>query len=489
MGFRQPFTVHTDPANPGIIGMGEYCHDNSRQRRRPRAGRHLRVEPDQQAGQLRLAVLRGRQLAGQHDVPLELRHATTTTGQQYDCSPATIPSDIRYAPAGQTPVEPTFDGLDTAPQARSPATIWKKYPGAADGQSTADFGDLSAGGMQPITGPIYRYDAATRAAGAFPRYYDGAWLINNRGCQRRLLEGSPAPQGQQPDAARQRLAPVQLAAPRRRAQLRPGHRHAVRSRRRAVHVPLLGRLLPREHQRGRPDADREDLVQRPGRVPDRHGRPERHARGHRPGVPGRGRTRTSTRPRCKLTATDSGCAGIKSIEYREQGSTDWLPYTAAVTFTDGKKYTIEYRATDNKDNVSAVKTATFKILEINDTTAPTATAAAAGNEDQRDYFIGSATLTLTATDDATGSGVDKIEYRVNGGAYTLYTAPVAFNTPGTYDVDYKRDRQDRQRLGGQDDLVPHPLGRRLHRRPARTSSTAPPSVRSGSVTRATAARR
>ena len=29
MGFRQPFTLHTDPANPGIVGTGEYCHDNS----------------------------------------------------------------------------------------------------------------------------------------------------------------------------------------------------------------------------------------------------------------------------------------------------------------------------------------------------------------------------------------------------------------------------------------------------------------------------
>ena len=109
----------------------------------------------------------------------------------------------------------------------------------------------------------------------------------------------------------------------------------------------------------------------------------------------------------------------------------------AVDFTAAKKYTIEYRATDRKDNVSAVKTAAFEVLAINDSTAPTATAATAGNQDQRSYFIGSSTLTLTATDDATGSGIDKIEYRVNGGAYTLYTAPVAFNAVGNYDVDYR----------------------------------------------------
>ena len=30
-----------------------------------------------------------------------------------------------------------------------------------------------------------------------------------------------------------------------------------------------------------------------------------------------------------------------------------------------------------------------------------------------------------------------IEYRVNGGAWNAYTAPVAFNAPGNYDVDYR----------------------------------------------------
>ena len=92
---------------------------------------------------------------------------------------------------------------------------------------------------------------------------------------------------------------------------------------------------------------------------------------------------------------------------------------------------------DRKDNVSAVKTATFTVLKINDTTAPTATAATSGNKDQRENFVGSATLTLTATDDATGSGVQSIEYRTNGGAWTTYTTAVAFNAAGNYTVDYR----------------------------------------------------
>ena len=141
--------------------------------------------------------------------------------------------------------------------------------------------------------------------------------------------------------------------------------------------------------------------------------------------------------RLRLAATDSGCAGVKNIEYRVNGETDWHEYSNELTFNTAGTYNVEYRATDSKDNVAAAKTATFTVLQINDTTAPTTNATAAGNKDQRDYFIGSATVTVTATDDEFGSGVHSIEYRVNGGAWNAYTAPVAFNAPGNYSVDYR----------------------------------------------------
>ena len=140
----------------------------------------------------------------------------------------------------------------------------------------------------------------------------------------------------------------------------------------------------------------------------------------------------------KLAATDSGCAGVKNIEYRQQGSTDWLPYTTDVVFNEAKTYNVEYRATDRKDNVAAVKTATFEVLQINDTTPPVTSADASGNKDQRNYFIGSASFAITATDNEVGaSGVHLVEYRTNGGAWTAYTAPVAFNAAGNYTVDYR----------------------------------------------------
>ena len=70
-------------------------------------------------------------------------------------------------------------------------------------------------------------------------------------------------------------------------------------------------------------------------------------------------------------------------------------------------------------------------------------------------------VTLAATDNANGSGVDKTEYRVDGGAFAPYTAPIALTTSGTHTIEYRStdksnnveatkslDGQDRQ--GGTD---------------------------------------
>ena len=150
--------------------------------------------------------------------------------------------------------------------------------------------------MQPITGPIYRYDEANAQPGAFPRYYDGSWLINNRGSNDGFWKEVQLRKDNNQMLRVNDWLPYNSRRHPTQSQLGPRHRHAVRPRRLALHVALLGRLLPLEHQRGRPEPDRQDLVQRPGRVPDRRGRAERDRRGHRPGLPGPGRTRTSTRP-------------------------------------------------------------------------------------------------------------------------------------------------------------------------------------------------
>ncbi|MEN3616168.1 hypothetical protein AAH979_42725, partial [Plantactinospora sp. ZYX-F-223] len=55
-----------------------------------------------------------------------------------------------------------------------------------------------------------------------------------------------------------------------------------------------------------------------------------------------------------------------------------------------------------------------------DTTPPTVTAAVTGEQDEDGAYVGAATVTLSATD--TGSGVGRIEYALDGGAYGTYSA-------------------------------------------------------------------
>ena len=47
-------------------------------------------------------------------------------------------------------------------------------------------------------------------------------------------------------------------------------------------------------------------------------------------------------------------------------------------------------------------------------------------------------MTLTAADDGECvSGVDKTEYRVGGGAFAAYTAPIAITADGTHTIEYR----------------------------------------------------
>lgn len=70
-----------------------------------------------------------------------------------------------------------------------------------------------------------------------------------------------------------------------------------------------------------------------------------------------------------------------------------------------------------------------------DTTAPEPTADVNGRQDSSGAYLGSATVTLAATDDS--SGVETIEYAVDGGEFAAYTAPVVVNTVGEHTVKYR----------------------------------------------------
>ncbi|SCE93517.1 OmpL47-type beta-barrel domain-containing protein [Micromonospora mirobrigensis] len=136
-----------------------------------------------------------------------------------------------------------------------------------------------------------------------------------------------------------------------------------------------------------------------------------------------------------LAATDSG-SGVERIEYALDGGA-WTAYTAPVTVNAAGQHTLSYRATDKAGNTSAAQQVAFTVVAPapTDTTAPTATATVAGTRDADGRYVGGATVTVTATD--TGSGVERIEYSLDGQPYATYTAPVTVNQTGPHTVSYR----------------------------------------------------
>ncbi len=445
MGFRQPFTVHTDPDHPGTVAVGEFCHDNN-------ANQADRAP----AGVCEWNLLK---TPGFHGWPFCVGNNAainsswrwdyannTSTNSQYDCSLSSLPSDINYAPAGQTGTPPTHQGLDALPGPAVPATIWKKYPGADGGQSTADFGDLSAGGMQPVTGPVYRYDEETAGQGAFPPYYDGSWFINNRGSDNgfwkevRLRE------------ADNNMLHVHDWLPYNAAGSDNGSLNSlVIGTQFGPDGALYMARFPVGCCRNQINTQQVQIVKIEFNVADQceaDTQPPNAA--HEltgQAYPGQPNTYVNSAS-LRLTANDVGCAGTDTIEYRLSGTTDWLPYDGPVTFDEADDYSVEYRATDRMDNTSAIGTATFTVLEFDETDAPVTTATLdPAQPGPGGTYSGAVNVNLSATDGGAGAaGVDLTEYRVDGGGWQTasntggadpFNTAVAVTDSGAHTVEFR----------------------------------------------------
>ncbi|MEW9534761.1 plastocyanin/azurin family copper-binding protein, partial [Microbispora sp. NPDC049125] len=70
-----------------------------------------------------------------------------------------------------------------------------------------------------------------------------------------------------------------------------------------------------------------------------------------------------------------------------------------------------------------------------DTTPPQVSADVSGEKNADGDYVESAAVTVSATD--TESGVDTVEYALDGGAFQAYTAPVSVNQVGEHTVRYR----------------------------------------------------
>ncbi|MFI9759415.1 OmpL47-type beta-barrel domain-containing protein [Streptomyces sp. NPDC051963] len=72
-----------------------------------------------------------------------------------------------------------------------------------------------------------------------------------------------------------------------------------------------------------------------------------------------------------------------------------------------------------------------------DTTAPATSAQVSGTQNSQGQYVGSASVSVSATDEG-GSGVDRIEYAIgDAGAWQPYTTPVVVDQVGSHKVRYR----------------------------------------------------
>src|SRR5207245_10539337 len=102
--------------------------------------------------------------------------------------------------------------------------------------------------------------------------------------------------------------------------------------------------------------------------------------------------------------------------YRVDGG-DWQTYALPVWVSGTGNHTVDFYSTDNAGNVEGWHSVEFPI----DPTAPLTTITRDGAAGDDYWFHSIVTVDIAATD--AGSGVDSIEYRLDGGTWATYAAP------------------------------------------------------------------
>ena len=115
-----------------------------------------------------------------------------------------------------------------------------------------------------------------------------------------------------------------------------------------------------------------------------------------------------------LTASDDN-SGVASTSFRVDGG-GWQTYAAPVAVSGDGEHTVDFYSTDNASNVEGWHSVGFRI----DTTAPQTAISLDGTAGDGDWFHSIVTVDIAATD--AGSGVDSIEYRLDGGPWATYSA-------------------------------------------------------------------
>lgn len=137
-----------------------------------------------------------------------------------------------------------------------------------------------------------------------------------------------------------------------------------------------------------------------------------------------------------ITATPAG-----SFEFDASGTHIRIDARTGISSAD---FQAQYPAGSvvNLTGISAIFKGVYQLkplsmndVELADATAPVTSVQADGLTGENQYGNRNVTLTFTATD--SGAGVEKTEYSLNGGAWTVVSGPVAISTEGRNVVAYR----------------------------------------------------
>jgi hypothetical protein len=165
-------------------------------------------------------------------------------------------------------------------------------------------------------------------------------------------------------------------------------------------------------------------------------------------------TADTTPPDTSITAGPTDWIKVQSATFTWTGSDDitatanlvyswkldggaWSAYSSATTTTvtglSEGSHTFEVRAKDEAGNVDPTPaTRSFSV----DITAPTLTKNLAGTAGSNGWYTSNVEVTLTGSDTG-GSGLASVEYRLNGGDWTTYTAPFTISTEGENTLEHR----------------------------------------------------
>jgi glucose/arabinose dehydrogenase len=334
MGFRQPFTVQADPADPGTIVVGEYGPDSgtSNANRGP-AGiiewNHI-TEP----GFFGWPFCTGD--ASEENSYNRFTYPSGPSGPRYDCSAAQIPNESAFN-----------TGLANVPGPVEQAEVWHKR----DGDYPEEFGIPPSGSQEPITGPIYRFDPENPSQTKWPAYYDGSWLILDRS-NNWWREARIQDDGSGLLRVNGFFQPNQFGT--------PGHTSVIPVRFGPDGSLYLARFTGRG---GSAHLMRIDYVgAQEDEVP-----PTVDAEVSGPQTEG---GEFAGRATVDITASDGTGSGVDRVEYSLDGS-EWIelpnesfaePFTGSVPFQDPGVYEVAYRAVDRNENQSAEGEISFTVI-------------------------------------------------------------------------------------------------------------------------------